>query len=137
MFDQNFLLGALVLALTVLAAFALAALTGLDPTLTVVGTAAAVWGIAALIERRGRPDPADEPSPILVAWEDKLSDTDFAADGPDTLADLQARDLTPETAIGQMLIFATEHETSNGDIWFEGQFIRDGDRIVIRATEPV
>lgn len=138
MFSPEFLVGLLALGLTFAAALILSSLTGLDPTLTLVGFALAAWGLAALYERRlSRKLVEPDAQPIRVDWEDRLSDTDFAADGEATRLSLGDLGLTPETALGQEFIFETEHETSNGDIWFEGSFIREGDRIVIRATEPV
>lgn len=138
MFNTDFLAGLLVMALTFAAALALATLTGIDPTWTLVGLALAVLALAAAWERRlSRRHPAPEIQPIRVDWEDKLTDTDFAADGEVTRLSLAERRLTPEAALGRAFVFATEHAESGGDIWFEGTFARDGDRIVIRATEPV
>ena len=138
MFNTDFLAGMLVLGLTFAAALALASLTGIDPTWTLVGLAAAVWGLAALWERRlSSRLPETEVQPIRVDWNDKLNDTDFASGGEDTRLSLSDLGLTPETALDQSFVFATEHSESGGDILFEGTFADDGDRIVIRATEPV
>lgn len=136
--SPEFLAGLFALALTFAGALALAALTGINPTWTLIGLALLVWALFALWERRlSRREAEPETQPIHVDWDDKLTETDFSADGETTALDLKERGLTPETAIGQAFVFATEHESADGDIWFEGQFLRDGDRIVIRATEPV
>lgn len=138
MFNTDFLAGLLVMALTFAAALALATLTGISPTWTLVGLALAVWAGAAILERRmSRRMAEPEVQPIRVDWDDKLNDTDFAADGDLTRLSLADRRLTPETALGQSFVFATKHTSFNGDIWFEGAFTRDGDRIVIRADAPV
>lgn len=136
--SPEFLVGLLALGLTFTGALLLAAWTGLDPTYSLIGVAIAAWGVFALWERRLSRDldPGDV-QPIHVDWDDRLTDTDFAADGADTARDLADRGLTADTAVGQSFVFATEHAHSGGDIWFEGEFLRSDDRIVIRATEPV
>jgi hypothetical protein len=138
MFNPEFLLGLLVLGLTFAGALALSAMTGIGPTWTLISVAVLVFAIFALWERRlSRWGAKPEVEPIHVDWKDKLSETDFPADSEQVIEELQSRGLTPQTALGQSFVFATEHEDSDGDIWFEGHFVRDGDRIVIRATEPV
>ena len=138
MFNPEFLLGLLALGLTFAGALALSALTGIDPTWTLVSLTVLVFALFVVWERRlSRRGATPDVDPIHVDWQDKLSDTDFAIEGEHTLQALKSRGLTPQTALGQSFVFATEHEGSDGDIWFEGQFVRDGDRIVIRATEPV
>ena len=138
MFNPDFLLGLLVLGLTFAGALALSALTGINPTWTLVSLTALVFALFVLWERRlSRRGASPEVDPIHVDWEHRLSETDFAIDDEQILVDLRTRGLTPQTALGQTFVFATEHEGSKGDIWFEGHFVRDGNRIVIRATEPV
>ena len=138
MFNPEFLLGLLVLGLTFAGALALSAMTGIGPTWTLISVAVLVFALFVLWDRRlSRRGTTPKADPIHVAWENRLSDTDFAVEGEQTLEDLKSRGLTPQTALGQTFVFATEHEGSDGDIWFEGHFVRDGDWIVIRATEPV
>lgn len=138
MFNTDFLAGLLVLGLTFAGALALAALTGFDPTWTLIGLAGLIWGLFALWERRlTRRMDRPEASPIHVDWEDRLNETDFRADGDLTRLDLEQHGLTAETAVGRNFVFATEHEASGGDIWFEGRFTRDAGGVVIRAREPV
>ena len=138
MFDTAFLAGLAGLALTFALALWVASATGLDPTLTLVGFAAGIWALFWLIERRIRPDPSDAPTAIRVDWAQRLTETTFDAEGDETKRDLDALGHSPHTAIGQRMVFATEHESAGGDIWFEGTFEADGDgRIIIRATDPV
>lgn len=138
MFNADFLAGVLVLGLTFAAALVLATLTGLDPTMTLVGLALTVWGLVAIWERRlSKRIEKPEVQPIQIDWADKLNDTDFAADGEQTRLALADMELTPESALGRRFVFATEHEASDGDIWFEGTFMQDDGGIVIRADQPV
>lgn len=138
MFNTDFLAGLLVLVLTVAGALALGSLTGVNSTMTLVTLAGAVWGLAWVWERRmRRAVDLPEEQPIHVDWEDRLTATDFGSDGELTTLDLATLDLTPETALGRTFVFATEEGDPPQDIWFEGRFVRDGDRIVIRAADPI
>lgn len=138
MFDPVFLAGMAVLAITFATAIWIASLTGFDPTLTLVVFAALIWGLFWLLERRMRGTSTEKPTPVRIDWQNRLNPTDFVATGKTTQEDLATLGLTLDAAIGQRLLFATEHEGSNGDIYFEGDILRtDDNSIIVRATEPV
>ena len=133
--SPEFFAGLLALALTFAAALALAVLTGVSPTWTLIATALLIWGAVAYAARRSNQNAQPPTNPIQVDWKDRLNDTDFAL-GHATERDLNDTGKTPETALGDALVFATRDDTGT-EIWFEGVLIRDGDQILIRATEPV
>ena len=133
--SPEFFAGLLALALTFAAALALAVLTGISPTWTLIATALLIWGAVAYAARRSNQNAQPPSNPIHVDWKDRLNDTDFAL-GHATERDLSDTGKSPEKALGDALVFATCDDTGT-EIWFEGILIRDGDQILIRATEPV
>ena len=138
MFDQNFMAGLIVLFASLAGAIWIASSFGLDPTIALVGVAVAAYALFAWLERRMRNDLPPAKPAIFVPWGDKLNETDFRPDAPETNQSLVDLGLTVETAQYQKLVFETRNPETDDEIRFEGFFVRDPDgSLVIRSTEPV